>query len=485
MNKLSFGFCIAAALSTSSAMAADMPVKAAPAPLPVARNWTGFYVGIGGGYGMYDLGTQLTSTVTGLATNVPLDQGGRGWLGTAQIGFDYQIAPQWVIGAFVDGDISRIHGSHTGQNNAIGLIAGDMSLDRSWAVGGKIGYLVDPSLLTFVSGGFTQAHFKGTTYLNFNGTPTGLAVPDQTYDGFFIGGGAEYALGFIPGLYLKSEYRFADYGTKTLDVFATATGVPTGVGERTHPYVQTVRTDLVWRFGAGPLAMASAMPVKAAPAPVARSWTGFYVGVGGGYGMYDLDTQLTSTVTGLATNVPLDQGGRGWLGTAQVGFDYQLAPRWVLGAFVDGDISRIHGSHTGQNNAQVGLVAGDMSLDRSWAVGGKIGYLVDPSLLTFVSGGFTQAHFKGTTYVNFTGTPTGLGVPDQTYDGFFVGGGAEYALGFIVPGLYLKSEYRFADYDTKTLDVFATATGVPTGVGERTHPRVQTVRTELVWRFGG
>src|SRR5690348_12255602 len=142
MNKLSFGFCIAAALLTSSAMAADMPVKAAPAP--VARSWTGFYVGIGGGYGLYDLGTQLTSTLTGLATNVPLDQGGRGWLGTAQVGFDYQIAPQWVIGAFVDGDISRIHGSHTGQNGQIGLIAGDMSLDRSWAVGGKIGYVVDP-----------------------------------------------------------------------------------------------------------------------------------------------------------------------------------------------------------------------------------------------------------------------------------------------------------------------------------------------------
>src|SRR6185436_1710101 len=62
------------------------------------------------------------------------------------------------------------------------------------------------------------------------------------------------------------------------------------------------------------------MPVKA-PAPVAvaaYSWTGCYVGGGGGYGMYDQDSQLRIT-GGAALGVRNDNGGRGWFGTVQVG----------------------------------------------------------------------------------------------------------------------------------------------------------------------
>ena len=33
------------------AMAADMPVKARPAPLPPPPDWSGFYLGVHGGYG--------------------------------------------------------------------------------------------------------------------------------------------------------------------------------------------------------------------------------------------------------------------------------------------------------------------------------------------------------------------------------------------------------------------------------------------------
>ncbi len=127
-----------------------------------------------------------------------------------------------------------------------------MKLNRSWAAGGRIGYLVNPSLLTFVSGGYTQAHFGGTTYAFLNGVADGLAVPSQTYDGYFVGSGAEYSLSSIlPGLFWKTEYRFANYRAETLNVFSTATGVPIGIGERTHPYVQTLRSELVWRFSLG------------------------------------------------------------------------------------------------------------------------------------------------------------------------------------------------------------------------------------------
>jgi hypothetical protein len=40
--------------------------------------------------------------------------GGRGWLGTAQFGCDYQfVGSNWVIGAFVNGDWTNIRGDQS------------------------------------------------------------------------------------------------------------------------------------------------------------------------------------------------------------------------------------------------------------------------------------------------------------------------------------------------------------------------------------
>src|ERR1700730_8426242 len=132
----------------------------------------------------------------------------------------------------------------------------------------------------------------------------------------------------------------------------------------------TIAVGVILAFTAS-AALADGMPRAAMKtAPVQPSWTGCYLGVGGGYGMYDLDTHLNSAATGLPITVSLDQGGRGWFGTAQVGCDYQFSGRWLVGAFIDGDLSGITGKHTGQSIGVVGLVSADMQLSSSWAVGG-------------------------------------------------------------------------------------------------------------------
>jgi outer membrane immunogenic protein len=66
--------------------------------------------------------------------------------------------------------------------------------------------------------------------------------------------------------------------------------------------------------------------VYKAPAVVAPvySWTGFYMNAGGGYGMWNADTQLfTAGGACVACNVRTF-GGRGYLGTVGGGFDYQV-----------------------------------------------------------------------------------------------------------------------------------------------------------------
>jgi outer membrane immunogenic protein len=222
----------AVAAFTGSAIAADMPVKARYiAPVATAYNWTGCYVGAGGGYGMYnqDMSADTLGILSGAGSGTTT-LGGRGWFGTGQVGCDYQVMPSIVIGAFGDYDFGSITGN-MGQT--------DEKLSSSWAAGGRIGWVALPNLLAYVSGGYTEARFD---QINID---TATYIPATTYKGWFLGSGYEYGLGFMPGLFWKTEYRFADYRAETVSGCD-----PLGCGPAfdSHKYVQTIRTELVYRF---------------------------------------------------------------------------------------------------------------------------------------------------------------------------------------------------------------------------------------------
>jgi outer membrane immunogenic protein len=103
----------AAALVTFAALgsagAADLPPPvyksaALPPPAPI-YNWTGCYVGGGGGYAFWQQDSFVT--VNGTPVTASQSNGGKGWFGQGQVGCDYQFtAPyfgvQTVIGAFGD-----------------------------------------------------------------------------------------------------------------------------------------------------------------------------------------------------------------------------------------------------------------------------------------------------------------------------------------------------------------------------------------------
>jgi outer membrane immunogenic protein len=239
MKKLAVAITAVAAF-TGSAIAADMPVKAryiAPiAPVVTAYNWTGCYVGVGGGYGMYnqDISADTSGFISGGGTET-VTLGGRGWLGTGQVGCDYQFAPQWVIGVFGDYDLSSIKGH---------IFGVDEKLSSSWAAGGRVGYVIMPNLLTYVSGGYTQAHFDAITC---TGCSTNV-IDAHTYSGWFLGSGYEYGLTWAsPNLFWKTEYRFSSYKKDTLQVLDFCGDGCDGTLD-SQKWVQTIRSELVWRF---------------------------------------------------------------------------------------------------------------------------------------------------------------------------------------------------------------------------------------------
>jgi outer membrane immunogenic protein len=250
MNKLLIATAAVALATVGTAGAADLPMKAPPmvAP-PVHYGWTGCYVGAGLGYGMWNQDASF-ETLPGLfqITQTTV-MGGRGWFGTGQVGCDYQFNGPFVIGAFVDGDWGNIHGNV----QPVPLLATQEKESHSWAVGGRVGYEALPRLLTFVSGGWTQAHFDRMD-LTLNLAPAPFALPvfidSHNYSGWFLGGGYEYGLSFAPGLFWKTEYRFASYRADDLPILF-ANGAQTGFGIHSEKNIQTVRSELVWRFNFG------------------------------------------------------------------------------------------------------------------------------------------------------------------------------------------------------------------------------------------
>ena len=241
-------------------------------------------------------------------------------------------------------------------------------------------------------------------------------------------------------------------------------------------------------------AMAADMAVKAArpaPAPImVTNWTGCYVGGGIGYQMWNQDT-VGRDALGVAFTTTATGGGRGWLGGVQGGCDYQFAGpmgNWVVGAFADANWG--FNQNDSRPHFTVDLTANSEKMDYTWAAGGRIGYLVTPQLLTYFSGGYTEMRFDRTNLINEfipPGPATGLYIGAQTYKGWFLGSGLEYSVASF-PGLFVKTEYRYSEFDNARVaqrcdGIGACGVAGLTGTYYDSKKFTQAVTTSLVYKF--
>ena len=234
--------------------------------------------------------------------------------------------------------------------------------------------------------------------------------------------------------------------------------------------------------------------VKAlAPAPV-QSWTGFYIFGGGGGGLWSADSNIQSTgvaggfgafgPAGTAITRDTRLGGSGWFGTVGAGYDWQFNGRWVAGVFADGQFGDISGSLT---DPAFWHTEGRQKLRTSYTAGARLGYLVAPNVLSYVNAGYTGSDWSGTTlFDTCSALPAGAHTNSFDSQGWFVGGGVENNLdifGISAPGWFMKTEYRAAYYDKKTVDELVDGTNALVGNSITFHPLVQTISTSLVYRF--
>jgi outer membrane immunogenic protein len=240
MKRVAFlGTALLALATGSPSLAADMPLKAPPAPVVDPWLWTGFYVGANGGYSWGRARTDLNGTVDttvrirefrafGLPAQTLLSDvttvtsvGGfatdrtdvDGWVLGGQAGYN------WQSGRFVFGIEADIQA--TGQEGDIllcpvpGCAVGtpfataSYSLDWFGTLRGRVGVTFD-RYLVYGTGGLAVGGISTDYAIGFNGGPTALFSSDTTRTGWAAGGGIE---GFITRNWtVKLEYLYMDLG---------------------------------------------------------------------------------------------------------------------------------------------------------------------------------------------------------------------------------------------------------------------------------
>jgi outer membrane immunogenic protein len=216
------GLALAALMAAPlAAQAADLPpaYKAPAYVAPSYATWSGFYVGINGGYGFGE-----SEYSGGATTGGTFDT--RGWLGGGTVGYNLQTG-SWVWGIEGDFDYSTMNGT------AACTAPGDCSTRINWlaTARGRIGYGGWGSFLPYVTGGAAFGAVR---------MATGAGVEHETKVGWVAGAGIEYA--FLAGWSAKLEYNYVDLGTA--ECSAAICGATTDVTFTSH----IVKAGLNYRF---------------------------------------------------------------------------------------------------------------------------------------------------------------------------------------------------------------------------------------------
>ena len=184
---------VAATLATGAANAADLPRKAPPMVMPApVFTWTGFYLGINGGYGWADTKNGFTE----------FDDASGGVFGV-QGGFNYQfVGSPIVIGIEAD-----YQGANIKADGNFLLTPTRVELERFGTVRGRLGFAWDRFLI-YGTGGWA---WGAETEISL-GFPFFLDAHQQL-SGWAAGAGIEWA--FAPNWSAKVEYLHLDLSSKT------------------------------------------------------------------------------------------------------------------------------------------------------------------------------------------------------------------------------------------------------------------------------
>lgn len=234
------------------ALAADLrPMGKAPvmAPPVLAWDWTGFYIGIHGGYGWGDARYDFRDAL-GFFNNVPGDQARHeidGGLVGGHLGYNMQFG-SLVVGFEISGAATDI-GKTVASPFFPATDTFTHEVDWLVALTPRLGFTAGPALF-YVKGGGAVAEIRNRLQDNAAGR---YVESRGTSPGYTVGGGIEYAV--TPNWLFGIEgnyYRF-DHLSVSETLRVTATGASAGVPGTNHEVETdfwTITGRISYKFGA-------------------------------------------------------------------------------------------------------------------------------------------------------------------------------------------------------------------------------------------
>ena len=175
-------------LATSfSAQAADIarPIYRDVRPVVSYYDWTGFYLGVNGGYGWGK--SDWDSPVVSVKP--------KGWMAGGTAGFNYQ------VGAFVWGLEGDFDWADVSGSTACGAFSCETKNTWLATARGRLGYAFD-RFLPYITGGGAFGRVRASS------TDPAATGASDTLNGWTVGGGLEYA--FLGNWSAKIEYLYVD-----------------------------------------------------------------------------------------------------------------------------------------------------------------------------------------------------------------------------------------------------------------------------------
>jgi outer membrane immunogenic protein len=280
--------CIATLLAFGIANATAEEMAVPPSQFITAAvpylAWTGFYVGINGGYAWGNSSVAFTPNDSAAAAGTcggggapkgqcigSVDFRRDGAVAGGQFGFNWQVNSHWLIGAEADYQWSNLDGSvsspfRLGNVGATNMVA-SQTVESFGTIRARAGVVLAPPLLLYGTGGlaFGQVHENlrvpavatgglspagGFSYACTIGTTCFTGSAAQTLFGWSAGAGAEYAI--TTNLIFRTELLYVHLSAPTVTATATAVAAgtsPASIAAGFSPvYFAVMRAGLNYKF---------------------------------------------------------------------------------------------------------------------------------------------------------------------------------------------------------------------------------------------
>ena len=280
--------CIATLLAFGIANATAEEMAVPPSQFITAAvpylAWTGFYVGINGGYAWGNSSVAFTPNDSAAAAGTcggggapkgqcigSVDFRRDGAVAGGQFGFNWQVNSHWLIGAEADYQWSNLDGSvsssfRLGNVGATNMVA-SQTVESFGTIRARAGVVLAPPLLLYGTGGlaFGQVHENlrvpavatgglspagGFSYACTIGTTCFAGSAAQTLFGWSAGAGAEYAI--TTNLIFRTELLYVHLSAPTVTATATAVAAgtsPASIAAGFSPvYFAVMRAGLNYKF---------------------------------------------------------------------------------------------------------------------------------------------------------------------------------------------------------------------------------------------